>query len=170
MQTMPAKNRRAVTMGAILLGAVVVGVLAFFAFNREKEPTTQADNTYLGGTALEGETGEPVSAATTTPISAIDSTTDAVTGDGEAANMPETNAQAGGTEPANTAAGDAGEPVAVPATHVVAEGETLREISLKYYGDPVYAGDIEALNQLPDPNRLLVGQTLQLPKPEDLTR
>ncbi|MGE5672457.1 MAG: LysM peptidoglycan-binding domain-containing protein [Mycobacterium leprae] len=56
----------------------------------------------------------------------------------------------------------------VPATHTVAPGETLSSISALYYLSPVYAGDIEALNEMSDADKLLPGMELKLPRPEDL--
>jgi len=174
VQTMPDKNRRMVTIGAILAGAVVLGALAFFAFNREREPMAQTNPSPVSSAPLEDGTGEPVSpvaapgtstGGTGTPLDGNPAEAAAEEETGKAS--PEQKSQPGenksGEGAAVTPDGDS-----VPATHVVAPGETLRDISLKYYGDPVYAGDIEALNNLADPNHIEVGQILQLPRPEDL--
>lgn len=170
MQTMPEKNRRLVTIGAILVGVVVLGALTFAAFNRSGgNSTVQESPSTVADTGADADAGAPVSSVTS-PITQLDpavedETADAAGGENTAAVPQENEGET--TDLAN--AGDAASGgLTVPATHVVAAGETLRDISLKYYGDPVYAGDIEALNQLEDPNMIMVGQILQLPRPEDL--
>lgn len=50
--------------------------------------------------------------------------------------------------------------------HVVAEGETLGEISQKRLGSVRYVQDIVRLNGLKDENKLQVGQRLKLPTPK----
>ena len=47
--------------------------------------------------------------------------------------------------------------------HTVREGETLRGIARKLYGDPNLDVDLAAFNGLSDPNKIKVGQRLKLP-------
>ena len=47
--------------------------------------------------------------------------------------------------------------------HTVREGETLRGIARKLYGDPNKDADLAAFNNLTDPNKINVGQRLKLP-------
>ena len=54
----------------------------------------------------------------------------------------------------------------LPQEHTVANGEHLWAISEKYYGSGYNWVDISKANNLVNPNRLLVGQTLTLPKVE----
>ena len=54
------------------------------------------------------------------------------------------------------------EPVA-PRVHVVARGETLWRIAVRYYGDGQRWRDIVAANGNIDPKKLAVGQRLVLP-------
>lgn len=54
----------------------------------------------------------------------------------------------------------------LPQEHTVANGEHLWGIAEKYYGSGYNWVDIAKANNLVNPNRLLVGQTLTLPKVE----
>ena len=54
------------------------------------------------------------------------------------------------------------QPVA-PSVHVVARGETLWRIAVRYYGDGQRWRDIAAANGNIDPKKLAVGQRLVLP-------
>jgi len=54
----------------------------------------------------------------------------------------------------------------LPATHQVAAGECLWEIAEKYYGSGYNWVDIARENKLANPNLLLVGQELTIPKTE----
>lgn len=170
MQTMPEKNRRLVTIGAILVGAVVLGALTFVAFNRNGEnPAAQNGPSTVANTGANADAGAPVNSITS-PATQLDpaledEAADAAAGENAAAVPQENQGETADTAGASDAVSGS---LTVPATHVVAPGETLRDISQKYYGDPVYAGDIEALNQLEDPNQIMVGQILELPRPEDL--
>ena len=55
-------------------------------------------------------------------------------------------------------------PKGLPTTHTVAAGEHLWQISEKYYGSGYNWVDIASANKLANPNKLLVGQTLEIPK------
>lgn len=50
----------------------------------------------------------------------------------------------------------------VPKTHKVVYGDTLSKIALKYYGDSKKYKEIAKKNKLADPNKLSIGQVLQL--------
>lgn len=56
--------------------------------------------------------------------------------------------------------------VALPTTHIVAEGEDLWTISEKYFGSGFNFVDIASVNELVNPNYLQVGQKLTIPKVE----
>jgi len=146
LQPMPAKTRTALAVGAALL-AVVVGGVAVWSARRGAEPLPRE----LDETSIIEPGAVP-----------------AIPTDHSAA--PTGATQASGATPAARAGASqtAKIPAVVPASHVVAEGETLSSISRSYYGSNVYAGDIEALNELEDPNLLHAGQMLMLPKVEDL--
>ena len=57
-------------------------------------------------------------------------------------------------------------PKGLPTTHTVAAGEDLWTIAEKYYGSGYNFVDIAAANKLVNPDRLLVGQTLEVPQVE----
>lgn len=91
--------------------------------------------------------------------------------EGETSAQPETGSgqpaatEASETEPSETES-SAAEPVQVPADailHIVEDGETLYGICLKYYHNVNNLSQILEWNQLPDENRLSVGQELFLP-------
>jgi nucleoid-associated protein YgaU len=52
----------------------------------------------------------------------------------------------------------------VPESHIVQPGETLRSIAEHYYHNKAYSGDIEAFNNLDDPDHIKPGDKLMLPK------
>lgn len=92
--------------------------------------------------------------------------------EGETSAQPETGSgqpaatEASETEPSETEP-SAAEPVQVPADailHIVEDGETLYGICLKYYHNVNNLSQILEWNQLPDENRLSVGQELFLPQ------
>lgn len=144
MQTMPAKNRTAVAIG-VLLGVVVLAGSLLFWSARSRQNAEQ-------NSEMSPVVNEPV-----------DGTGNKVT--------PMANSAPTGTQEAEAAHGDAaGSPIMgpIPEQHTVATGDTLQSISLKYYHSHIFAGDIEELNNLENPNRLVVGEKLMLPKWEDL--
>jgi LysM repeat protein len=53
----------------------------------------------------------------------------------------------------------------VPPAHVVVAGDTLSGIAVKYYRDANKWREIADLNRITDPNLIVVGQTLRLPRP-----
>ena len=55
-------------------------------------------------------------------------------------------------------------PEGLPTTHKVEKGEDLWKIAEKYYGSGYNWVDIAKENQLKNPNRILVGQELTIPK------
>lgn len=154
MQPMPAKTRTAMVVGILVL-AVAVGSIAFWSTRRnaaQSAPDPYTMTTTDPTADLFTMPGEPTRTATL-PTEA-----------GQAASDP----NAAGTAAAATSAIPTTTPARVPAEHVVAPGDTLSSISRTYYATPIYAGDIEALNQLTDPDLLKVGDVLKLPQPESL--
>lgn len=146
MQTQPAKNRTAVTVGAGLVLAVMVGALAIWGLNRKAEPAPENTNLSMteqlnGSNSVDLGGNNPVAPA-----------------GGETANPSS-------TQPVAAPLTDK----QVPETHTVQAGESLSDISRTYYGSHIYAGDIEEANQLPDPNKIMAGQVLTLPRPEELS-
>ena len=55
-------------------------------------------------------------------------------------------------------------PKGLPTSHTVAAGEDLWKIAEKYYGSGYNWVDIASANKLNNPNKLLVGQALEIPK------
>ncbi len=55
-------------------------------------------------------------------------------------------------------------PKGLPTTHTVAAGEHLWQIAEKYYTSGYNWVDIASANKLVNPNRILVGQVLEIPK------
>lgn len=51
------------------------------------------------------------------------------------------------------------------ALHTVTSGETLSEISKKYYGNPNRYNDIAKYNNIENPNKINVGQNIKIPNP-----
>ena len=54
-------------------------------------------------------------------------------------------------------------PVSNDKTYVVQKGDTLFSIAKKLYGDPKRWQDIASLNDITDPSKVRIGQTLKLP-------
>lgn len=141
MQPMPAKNRNAIMMiGAALMAVVLVAVFWSSRKNAETQPQ-QLDQLSLEQ-VNEAGVSAPTGSDSATPTQADSGTKE----------QPALSAAAG----------------TVPMEHVVAQGETLMSISEKYYGSKLYAGDIEELNKLENPNSLKVGDRLKLPRREEL--
>lgn len=143
MQTMPARARTALALGAVVL-AVAVGALLFRSGSRPADPVVpqvEADSPLERAPVAEAdfEPSEPSYSL-----------------------MPEAEWSPAEEQTVPVMSDD------LPDFHVVRSGETLSEISRHYYGSHIYAGDIERLNQLANPNHLLVGQRLQLPAPESI--
>jgi nucleoid-associated protein YgaU len=167
MQTMPSKNRSSMMLTGIALLVLVVGLIAYGLNSRAKHEAKPADPM--------AEVAEPENGIAAQPGAKVDGagpTPDAGTTAhaAPAANTPAVTAEAtaeaksrGEATTALTALGS------VPETHVVQPGETLYSISMKYYNNQIYAGDIEELNGISDPNRIQVGMELKLPRPEELT-
>lgn len=144
MQNTPTKNRGALTIGAIVL-VVAVGAVAIWAGTRGKGQEMPEP-----GISMLEEAGM-TSATPSTPE-----------------DKPKSSAPTESGKEQETAAPQASSEV--PEFHVVSADETLSSISRKYYNSHIYAGDIEALNQLENPNHLLVGQKLTLPRPQELAK
>ncbi|CAN5740526.1 hypothetical protein BH24CHL6_BH24CHL6_10060 [soil metagenome] len=78
---------------------------------------------------------------------------------------PSTSAQGTRRPPSQTSAAAASPgPEATPTVHIVAPGDTIREIARRY---GVAAQEIVALNQLQDRNLIMVGERLLIPAPEE---
>jgi LysM repeat protein len=58
-------------------------------------------------------------------------------------------------------------PETVSDTYVVQSGDTLWDIAIRFYGDPLKYHLIAEANHLPDPNVITVGQRLTIPRPTD---
>ncbi|HEY3365751.1 MAG TPA: LysM domain-containing protein [Symbiobacteriaceae bacterium] len=142
MQTMPNKTRTAVTVGAVLLVAIV-GAYWLWSGNRVKSVTPGETQ----GTSLTEE--QPGTAATPA---------------GAAAVQPGTPGAAGTVSTPVMAT-----PATVPPTHTVAPNETLMSIAQATYGEAKYWTEIEAANEDVlnyEPDKLAAGMTLKLPSLE----
>lgn len=71
----------------------------------------------------------------------------------------------GANEPASTIVPDPAAATAVPGTHKVQPGETLSSIAAHYYGDDRYHVAILKANPTVVPERLRIGQVINLPDP-----
>ena len=60
-------------------------------------------------------------------------------------------------------------PKGLPTTHTVTKGEDLWSIAERYYSSGYNWVDIARENELPNPNRLLVGQKLSIPRTAVIT-
>lgn len=167
MQTMPTRNRTSLIVTGAAVLVLVVGLIVYGVGQRTPNEAKNADP--MSGLAeapngVDGKTGSGLSAQPGSGLTA-----------GDTATPGAGTVGAGVTPSANgsTAAGTTTEGLtqynSVPAEHVVQNNETLYTISQKYYNTHVYAGDIEALNQLEDPNAIVAGMKLQLPRVEDLS-
>jgi len=166
MQTMPTKNRTTLLLAGLGL-LVLVGVAAAFGLNNRAGEEAAPDQL----TAVAGpENGTPLVDSPDTMMGAATTETDLQGAAEEVSAAPATDLGAMSAEALTAEAQASTTTMApVPVTHEVREGETLYEISAHYYGDEVYAGDIEALNNIPDPNKIYAGQVLELPRPETLS-
>lgn len=171
MQTMPSKTRTSMLIGGIAALVLVVGVAIFVVGQRAQNEVGEPNDSLVNvaepenGNAL-GTSPAATSPTTNTPANNTASSTDSTTA------APATNAAAD----ENTAVGtpdDSAAPAlvtlgAVPSVHVVQPDETLYDISMKYYKTHIYAGDIESLNGLEDPDQIEAGMELKLPQPAEL--
>jgi len=145
MQPMPAKNRTAVLLGVALLALIVGSVAVWSSRQNAQDRLTDLDDLPAyeapinAGTAPINTGGLPI----TSPTTPLDTATEVFTG-----TTPLIPITARPT---------------VPDFHVVTAGENLSDISRMYYNDHIYAGDIEALNDIEDANHIMVGQELRLP-------
>ncbi len=159
MQTMPSKTRTSLVIGGVAALVLIIS-LALVALNQRAQ--TPAESTNPLEQLAEPENGTPLTGAP-----ASDPTVAANPTEAGAAPMEGDEAAIGagaedGSAPAMTTL------EAVPAVHIVQPNETLYEISQKYYNTHIYAGDIEALNGLEDPDQIFAGMELKLPQPSEL--
>lgn len=167
MQTMPSKNRPSLAVAGVAVLVLVVGLIAYGVNQRTKQETKEND-TLAQLASPENGSATPRNMTEATPGQAM---TNPMTAPGTtvANNPPVTGAKpemAGAETDKSAPALNVLGPV--PATHMVAPGDTLYTISMKYYKSHIYAGDIEALNALEDPDTIVVGTELKLPRPEAL--
>lgn len=157
------KNRTAVAAGIIAL-VLFVGGLALYnnqqanklpeaAMNPSDEPTTSASTT-----PADPEESDKPAAGDNNETSGKGSSTD-----GKTDTKPNDKSNDKSSDKTSS-----GATTTVPATHTVVRGDTLRDIAQRYYGNAVYSGDIERMNELPDPNNIPVGKVLKLPRPDEL--
>lgn len=167
MQTMPSKSRTSMLIGGIAALVVVVGVAIFVVSQRAQNEVGENADPLVN--VAEPENGNAMgtapaanNSASTTPANSTASTPDTATA------APVTNEATGETATAEDAAPALVTLGAVPSVHVVQPNETLYDISMKYYKTHIYAGDIESLNGLEDPDQIVAGMELKLPQPADL--
>lgn len=165
MQTMPSKNRSSTLVMGVALLVLVVGLIAYGVNQRSKNQVPETDEMSDFAAPENGNAAQPgagMDAASPAPATGVKGTAEAA----PAAEAPSTTAMpaVGQTSvtPALTTLGD------VPETHVVQPNETLYSISEMYYNSKIYAGDIEELNGITNPDMIVVGQELLLPRPEAL--
>lgn len=166
MQTMPSKNRTQMVITGAALLVLVIGLIVYGVGQRTREEAREIDPMVglaepENGIAVEPE--EAINAAA--PVSEMGTVEAAEATDATALTAAGTTAEASGQAEATPALTTLG---TMPETHVVQPGETLYDISMKYYATHIYAGDIEQLNNLPNPDQIQAGMELTLPRPEDL--
>ena len=169
MQTMPTRTRTSLLIGGVAVLVVLIGLALFTVSQRNQDQVGGADTLEQ---VAEPENGTPLNAGAGTNTAPV-GTTPRTAADAEADPALAQNADAAGGNEAASDTGDRTTPAmttfnAVPAVHIVQPNETLYEISEKYYNTHIYAGDIEALNGLEDPNEIFVGMELKLPQPSEL--
>jgi len=169
MQTMPTRTRTSLLIGGVAVLVVLIGLALFTVSQRNQDQVGGADTLEQ---VAEPENGTPLNAGAGTNTAPV-GTTPRTAADAEADPALAQNADAAGGNEAASDTGDRTTPAmttfnAVPAVHIVQPNETLYEISEKYYNTHIYAGDIEALNGLEDPNQIFVGMELKLPQPSEL--
>lgn len=164
MQTMTSKTRTSLVIGGVAALVLIVSLAVFAWAQRAQDPAETANPLEQ---VAEPENGTPLGAD---PVS--DPTTAMNPSDAGAGTTPQAATPVDGSE---TAVGteDGATPAmttheAVPAVHIVQPNETLYEISEKYYNTHIYAGDIEALNGLENPDQIYAGMELKLPQPSEL--
>lgn len=165
MQTMPSKTRTQVAITGAALLVLVVGLIIYGVSQRAGEEAREIDPMVElaeseNGTAMQPQ--EAMNTAAAVDMGRVEATdaTDA-TAMTETGAIAETSGQAEATPALTTMS-------TVPETHVVQPGETLYSISMQYYATHIYAGDIEQLNGLSNPNQIQAGMELTLPRTEDL--
>jgi LysM repeat protein len=175
MQTMPTKTRTSLIITVAAALVLVVGIIGYSVLQRSN-PNVEGDDPLAGlaepENGLGGELGSeptevagPPAEATETPAETTGSfVQDFLNGTGLTASPEGETATAASTSEGTTL----NSYEAVPLEHVVAPNETLYDISMKYYDTHIYAGDIEALNDLEDPDMIQAGTRLQLPRPDEL--
>ena len=166
MQTMTSRTRTSLVIGGVAALVLIVSLALFAWAQRSQGP---AESTNPLEQLAEPENGTPLTANPASGPTKAANPADAGAG---------TSQQAAGTAPAegsNATAGTGDEATpamttleAVPAVHIVQPNETLYEISQKYYNTHIYAGDIEALNGLENPDQIFAGMELKLPQPSEL--
>lgn len=114
-------------------------------------PENQASETGQAGT----QTGATTEESTPDPSASDPSTPDASTGSGTTTETTD-----GGTTSQSTPAEDL-----APVFYTVQEGDTLTQISWRFFGNGAYVEEIMALNGLTDPDTIYYGKELQLPQP-----
>lgn len=166
MQTMPSKNRTSMAVAGIALLALVVGLIAYGVNQRNKQEIAEIDPMTELAEPENGNLATPAAEAETasTPIGGALVEAAPATEEAAMTAAPEESAELTGQETTSALA----TLEAVPETHVVQPGETLSTISMKYYNNHVYAGDIEQLNDISDPDMIQPGQELALPRPDSL--
>lgn len=142
------KNRTAVAAGILALALVVGGIALYSNRDAQKAPET----------AEQIDTDEPTVPASATPDDT--ETTDNTDGTENPTTTTTDNTDNNTSTPTTT--------TTVPETYTVQQGDTLRDIANRFYGDPDYSGDIERVNELENPNNIPVGKVLNMPRPEEL--
>lgn len=170
MQTMPSKNRTSMMVTGVALLVMVVGLIAYGLNQRAKTEVPENDPMANLAQPENGNATQPgmkFDAAGPTPDQGMTEAAEASSDTESPAAAAMTADSARQTTPmeATPAMITLG---TVPETHVVQPNETLYSISMKYYNDKIYAGDIEQLNGLDDPNMIMAGTELKLPRPADL--
>lgn len=159
MQTMRSKNRATLTLAGITLLVLAVGLIAYGLTQRFQpevggiDPLTEVAGPENGNALLPGE---PVTGMAEEPGTTADAAPAINTDPSLESNTAVT--------PVLTSLGP------VPETHVVQPDETLYAISMKYYNNHIYAGDIERLNEMKNPDHIVVGTVLKLPRPDMLVQ
>jgi nucleoid-associated protein YgaU len=156
-------RRRSIDFGKLISMAVLVVLAAAVLFGGFKLWERLRNPESLDASSQQETTLTAADGSTSADSSTLIDETDIISqpgGDGnvtDGAISPDTDGSSASDEGENSLVGPDG------TTHVVKAGDMLMKISKKYYGDENKYKIIMEANNITDPNKIAVGQTLKIP-------